>query len=154
MPMCYHATFNNISIISCTWQSVLWVEETWVPKENHRPVASHWQILSHNVVSSTLCHERDSNSQLIHHLYILILKYQVHVYYSRRKYANVLPRLIQLTKNKLALKIVSLTTMCSGRLGRDWHCLKLNEVIICQEHVVLRLMRGEWLLAPLSTIFQ
>jgi hypothetical protein len=26
------------------------VEETRVPGENHRPVASHWQTLSHNVV--------------------------------------------------------------------------------------------------------
>jgi hypothetical protein len=26
--------------------------------EKHRPVASHWQTLSHNVVSSTPCHER------------------------------------------------------------------------------------------------
>jgi hypothetical protein len=24
-----------------------------MPKENHRPAASHWQILSHNVVQST-----------------------------------------------------------------------------------------------------
>ena len=31
----------------------LLVEETWVPGENHRPVASHWQTLSHNVVSNT-----------------------------------------------------------------------------------------------------
>jgi hypothetical protein len=29
------------------------VEETGVPGENHRPAASHWQTLSHNVVSST-----------------------------------------------------------------------------------------------------
>jgi hypothetical protein len=29
------------------------VEETGVPGENHRPVASHWQTLSYNVVSST-----------------------------------------------------------------------------------------------------
>ena len=29
------------------------VEETKVPGENHRPAASHWQTLSHNVVSST-----------------------------------------------------------------------------------------------------
>jgi hypothetical protein len=27
------------------------VEETGVPEENRLPVASHWQILSHNVVS-------------------------------------------------------------------------------------------------------
>jgi hypothetical protein len=31
--------FNNISVIS--WGSVLLVEETGVPDENHRPVASH-----------------------------------------------------------------------------------------------------------------
>jgi hypothetical protein len=30
---------------------------------NHRPVASHWQTLSHNVVLSTTCHEWGSNSQ-------------------------------------------------------------------------------------------
>jgi hypothetical protein len=35
------------------WRSVLLVEETRVPGENHQPVASHWQTLSHNVVSST-----------------------------------------------------------------------------------------------------
>jgi hypothetical protein len=37
------------------------VEETGVPRENHRPVASHWQISSHKVVSSTS--ELDSNSK-------------------------------------------------------------------------------------------
>jgi hypothetical protein len=40
-----YATFNNISAIS--WQLVLLVEETGVPRENHRPVTSHWQTLSH-----------------------------------------------------------------------------------------------------------
>jgi hypothetical protein len=47
----YHrlgATFNNISVIS--WSLVLLVEETG---ENDRPVASHWQTLSHNIVSSS-----------------------------------------------------------------------------------------------------
>ena len=29
------------------------MEETGVPGENHRPTASHWQNLSHNVISST-----------------------------------------------------------------------------------------------------
>jgi hypothetical protein len=37
--------------------------KTGVPWENHRPATSHWQTLSHNVVSSMPCHERDSNSQ-------------------------------------------------------------------------------------------
>ena len=34
-----NATFNNISVKS--WLSVLLLEETGVPGENHRPVASH-----------------------------------------------------------------------------------------------------------------
>jgi len=34
------------------------VEETRVPEENHRPVASHCQTLSHNVVLSTPRHEK------------------------------------------------------------------------------------------------
>ena len=44
-----NVTFNNI----ISWRSVLLVKETGVPGENHRPVASHCQTLSHNVVSST-----------------------------------------------------------------------------------------------------
>jgi hypothetical protein len=40
------------------------VEETEVLKENHRTAASHWRTISHNVVLSTLRHERWSNSQL------------------------------------------------------------------------------------------
>jgi len=50
--MVFNATFNNILAIS--WQSVLLVEETRVPRKNHWLVANHWQTLSHNVVSSTL----------------------------------------------------------------------------------------------------
>ena len=37
--MVFNATFNNISVI--LWWSVLLVEETGVPAEKHRPVASH-----------------------------------------------------------------------------------------------------------------
>jgi hypothetical protein len=37
--MVFYTTFNNISVI--LWRSVLLVEETRVPGENHRPVASH-----------------------------------------------------------------------------------------------------------------
>jgi hypothetical protein len=49
--MVFNATFNNISVIA--WRSVLLVEDTGVPGENHRPAASHWQTLSHNVVLYT-----------------------------------------------------------------------------------------------------
>jgi hypothetical protein len=37
--MMFNATFNNISVIS--WRSVLLVEESGEPGENHRPAASH-----------------------------------------------------------------------------------------------------------------
>jgi len=49
--MVFNSTFNNISVTS--WRSVLLVQETGIPGENHRPAASHWQTWSHNVVSST-----------------------------------------------------------------------------------------------------
>ena len=39
--MMFNATFNTISVIS--WRSVLLVEETGGPGENHRLVASEWQ---------------------------------------------------------------------------------------------------------------
>jgi hypothetical protein len=35
----FNVTFNNISAIA--WQSVLLVEKTRVPGENHQPVASN-----------------------------------------------------------------------------------------------------------------
>jgi len=56
--MVFNVTFYNISVI--LWWSVLLMEET---RENYRPVWSHWQTASHNVVSNTPCHEWDSNSQ-------------------------------------------------------------------------------------------
>ena len=50
--MVFSATLNNILVIS--WQSVLLVKETRGPGENHRPVASLWQTLSHNVLHLVL----------------------------------------------------------------------------------------------------
>ena len=66
----FSATFNNSSVIS--WRSVLMMEETGgstrrkpegVLGGNHRPVASQWQTLSHDVVSNYPSPEWDSNSQ-------------------------------------------------------------------------------------------
>jgi hypothetical protein len=57
--MVLNATFNSISIIS--WRSVLLVEETGLPGENHRPVASHWQTCLHNVVHLALIKIRTHN---------------------------------------------------------------------------------------------
>jgi len=59
---------NYYCHVKMTYQNtryVLLVEETGrVPGENHGPAASHRQTLSHNVISSTHCHEGESNSQL------------------------------------------------------------------------------------------
>ena len=41
MSMAFNATFDDISVIF--WRSVLLMEETGVPGENHRPAVSHWQ---------------------------------------------------------------------------------------------------------------
>jgi hypothetical protein len=60
--MVFNTSFNNSSVIS--WRTVLLLEKTGVPTENHHPVANHWWTLSHNVVSSTPRHERSSISQL------------------------------------------------------------------------------------------
>jgi hypothetical protein len=52
--------FNNISVLS--WWSVLFVEESG---EDHKPVASHWQTLSHNVVSYVIgiCYSSANHSE-------------------------------------------------------------------------------------------
>ena len=54
--MVFYATFNNISAIS--WWSVLFMKETGGPGENHQPVATHLQTLSHDVVSSAPRHAK------------------------------------------------------------------------------------------------
>ena len=43
--MVFNTTFANISVIS--WRSVLLVEETRVPVENHRLIPSHWQTINY-----------------------------------------------------------------------------------------------------------
>ena len=52
--MVFDATFSNISVIS--FWSVLLVEETGVPCENHHPVESHVQTLSQNAVLVQIAH--------------------------------------------------------------------------------------------------
>ena len=57
--MVFDTTFNNISPIS--WRLVVLREETGGPGENHRPVASHRQTLSRNVVHLALIEIRTHN---------------------------------------------------------------------------------------------
>ena len=65
--MVFNATFNNIEVISR--QSVLLVQETAEPGENHRPVTSYQQTLSPNVASSTPRHKHgQSNNDFIYKL--------------------------------------------------------------------------------------
>ena len=53
--MVLNATFNNMFSYIMAVSFIL--EETGVPVENNRPVVSQWQTLSHNILSSTHCHE-------------------------------------------------------------------------------------------------
>jgi len=78
------ATFNNISVIF--WRSILLVEETGVPRENHRPVASYWQTVSHNVVyriknEMEVCEKDEYLSPL--NLHIIFMKI-----FKRQRYEN------------------------------------------------------------------
>ena len=63
--MVLSATFNNISVIS--QRSVLLVEKTGGLGENHRPVASHLQTLSHNVGHLALVEIRTHNTKSNYH---------------------------------------------------------------------------------------
>ena len=66
------------------------MEETDVPREDHRPVASYWQTLSHNVVSSTSHHERGRTHNFCDRyeisipqmtIYLLLFTYSFPVFY-------------------------------------------------------------------------
>ena len=86
--MVFNVTFNTISTMS--WRSVLLVEETGVPRENHRPVVSHWQTLSHNVVSShwqTLSHNVVSSTP--RRSSVTDKLYQIMLYIIFSKYFNI-----------------------------------------------------------------
>ena len=66
--MVFNATFNNISVAS--WLSVLLMEETGIPGQNHRPVASHWQTLTlywaHLSMSGIRAHNFRGNMHWLH----------------------------------------------------------------------------------------
>ena len=60
--MVFKTIYNNISVISCL--SVLLLEETGVPRKDHKPAASPDKLTWHKDVSSTPHHEQDLNSWL------------------------------------------------------------------------------------------
>ena len=55
----FKATFNTISVIS--WESMLLMGVTQVPRENHLHSVIQWQTFSYEFVLSTLMHGRESN---------------------------------------------------------------------------------------------
>jgi hypothetical protein len=70
-----------LSTIFQLWRSVLLVEETGVPGEKHKPVASHWQTLSHTAdlfgvfilcQHFEISYSRNANQHIIIGVYITI----------------------------------------------------------------------------------
>ena len=45
LPLALWCSMPLSTIFQLSWLSVLLVEETGVPRENHRPIASHWQTI-------------------------------------------------------------------------------------------------------------
>jgi hypothetical protein len=73
----FNATFNNISVIS--WLSVLLVEETGVPRENHRPAAIRYKTSVNMTVSNIVTNEREMsikyrNYQTILYIYCMLMR--------------------------------------------------------------------------------
>jgi hypothetical protein len=78
--------FNNISVMS--WRSFKLVEEAGGPGENHWPVASNWQTLSHIVVDPTTIPSRPRRPlpwMCIKHLNIIQVYNLKHTYHHFRK---------------------------------------------------------------------
>jgi hypothetical protein len=84
----FNATFNNISVVSR--RSVLLVEKIGGLRENHYPVTSLWQTLSHNVVHLALVIGTDcigsckSNYHAITATLIFIFLYRTTVTYIEK----------------------------------------------------------------------
>jgi hypothetical protein len=104
-----HSLLQRFPVIS--WWSVLFVEETGVPRKNHKPVVSHWQTLPHNVVTSTPHHEGSPNSQLTSTLTLTLIPLTTII-----KAYICIHRLLQ---NEVQQTLVKRGTHCKCRLGNN-----------------------------------
>ena len=94
--MVFNTTFNNISAMS--WRSVLLMEETWVPGENHRSAANHWQ--SHNDIH--IEYEHTGKGNILLHKRSNIVRFQKQVTY-KESFCNEIIPLDNIKKNDLIL---------------------------------------------------
>jgi hypothetical protein len=66
LPPLHYVLATTVYDIILRPQTHLWIAHnlnSFICVEIHRPVASHWQTISQNVVSNTSLHVRDLNSQ-------------------------------------------------------------------------------------------
>ena len=131
--MLLKANFNNIAAIS--WRSVLLpilVEGTGVPGEReHWPAASHWQTLSHNVVSSTprLFQIRTQNVSGDRHIGYIVVNPTTHTITTTTSFkfkltvgdTNIIVQIKKVSSTKSSL----LRTICKHILIVTWHWKKM-----------------------------
>jgi hypothetical protein len=110
------STIFQYFFIFISWRSVLLVEETGVPGENHQSAASHWQTLSHNVVSSTprLSGMRTHNYSGDHPAHPDSSVHHYHVYISmncfvKKRYLRVRDVILLMCRGHVHDRIVSIT---------------------------------------------
>ena len=120
------ANFNNIAAIS--WRSVLLP----IPGEReHWPAASHWQTLSHNVVSSTprLFQIRTQNVSGDRHIGYIVVNPTTHTITTTTSFkfkltvgdTNIIVQIKKVSSTKSSL----LRTICKHILIVTWHWKKM-----------------------------
>jgi hypothetical protein len=114
----------NINHISL--QSVLLVEETGVPGKNPRPVAGHWQALSHNVVSSTPRLSGIQNSQRVNMYILKFLFVNLYIYIFMCKRMKSISYICTSVRQILANKKLFCVFCCIRRKLGQIICLQGN----------------------------